>query len=85
LRRVVLLEALVVLALGCVLGTIAGVYGHLLGNRWLALTTGFPAAFSLEGMQALTTLATLGVVSVVIVAIAGSIAVRVPPAASFRE
>lgn len=85
LRRIVLLEALVVLALGCVLGTIAGVYGHLLGNRWLALTTGFPAAFSFEGVQAVTTLATLGIVSVAIVAIAGSIAVRVPPAASFRE
>jgi putative ABC transport system permease protein len=85
LRRIVLLEALVVLALGCVLGMVAGVYGHLLGNRWLALTTGFPAAFSFEGLQAITTVATLGVVSVAIVAIAGSIAVRVPPAASFRE
>jgi putative ABC transport system permease protein len=85
LRRVVLLEALVVLALGCVLGLVAGVYGHLLGNRWLALTTGFPASFSLEGVQALTTVATLGVVSVAIVAIAGSVAVRVPAAVSFRE
>jgi putative ABC transport system permease protein len=85
LRRVVLLEALIVLALGCVLGTVAGVYGHLLGNRWLALTTGFPASFSLEGVQALTTLGTLGLVAVAIVGVAGSIAVRVPPAASFRE
>ena len=85
LRRVVLLEASVVLGLGCMLGIAAGVYGHLLGNRWLALTTGFPAAFSLEAGQALRTLATLGVVAVAIVGVAGSIAVRVPPAASFRE
>lgn len=85
LRRVVLLEALIVLVLGCTLGTLAGVYGHLLGNRWLALTTGFPASFSLEGGQALTTLVTLGVVAIVIVGVAGSFAVRVSPSESFRE
>jgi putative ABC transport system permease protein len=85
LRRVVLLEALVVLLLGCVLGVVAGVYGHLLGNRWLASTTGFPARFSLEGVQALTTLATLGVVAFAIVGVTGSLAVRVSPADSFRE
>jgi putative ABC transport system permease protein len=85
LRRILLFEALFVLGLGCVLGTLAGVYGHLLGNRWLALTTGFPADFSLEGVQAVTTLATLGLVALAIVGVAGSVAVRVPPAASFRE
>lgn len=85
LRRVLLFEALVVLTLGGLLGLAAGVYGHLLGNRWLALTTGFPARFSLQGVQALTTLATLGCVAVAIVGLAGAIAVRVPPAASFRE
>lgn len=85
LRRVVLLEALVVLALGCILGMAAGIYGHLLGNHWLALTTGFPAAFSLQPTQALTTLATLGFVAVAIVSVAGAIAVRVPAATSFRE
>jgi putative ABC transport system permease protein len=85
LRRIVLFEALLVLALGCALGTVAGVYAHLLGNRWLALTTGFPAEFSLQGVQALTTLGTLGVAAIAIVAVAGTFAVRVAPAASFRE
>lgn len=85
LRRILLFEALLVLALGCALGTLAGAYGHLLGNRWLALTTGFPATFSLQGTQALTTLATLGVVAVAIVGVASAIAVRVPPSASFQE
>ncbi len=85
LRRIVVLEALVVLALGCGLGTLVGVYGHLLGNRWLALTTGFPAAFSLQVTQALTTLGVLALVAVAIVATAGTFAVRVPPSASFRE
>lgn len=85
LRRIVLLEVLVVLVLGCALGTLAGVYGHLLGNRWLARTTGFPADFSLEGGQALTTLALLGAVAVAIVGVAGSVAVRISPAESFRE
>ena len=85
LRRILLLEALVVLVLGCVLGTIAGAYGHLLGNRWLELATGFPADFSPQGIQALTTLGTLGAVAVAIVAVAGAVAVRVPASASFRE
>ena len=85
LRRILLLEAILVLALGCVLGTAAGVYGHLLGNRWLELTTGFPASFSLQGTQALTTLALLLCGAAAIVAVAGSVAVRVPPGASFRE
>jgi putative ABC transport system permease protein len=85
LRRVVLLEALVVLVTGSALGTAAGVYGHLLGNRWLSLTTGFPATFGLEGGQALRTLATIGVLAVAIVSVAASFAVRVSPAKSFRE
>jgi len=85
LRRVVLLEALIVLALGSTLGAVAGVYAHLLGNRWLSLTTGFPATFTLESGQALTTLATLGVLAVAIVGVTGSLAVRVAPTESFRE
>jgi putative ABC transport system permease protein len=85
LRRILLLEAILVLAVGCTLGTAAGVFAHLLGNRWLELTTGFPASFSLQGMQALTTLASIMCGAAAIVAVASFFAARVPPGASFRE
>lgn len=85
LRRILLLEAILVLTVGCAIGAVAGAFAHLLGNRWLELTTGFPASFSLQGMQALTTLVSIMGGAAAIVAVAGYFAARVPPGASFRE
>jgi putative ABC transport system permease protein len=85
LRRILLFEAVLVLAIGCALGVVAGVYGHLLGNRWLELTTGFPAPFALQGRQALFTLLSVTACASAIVAIAGYFAARVSARLSFRE
>jgi putative ABC transport system permease protein len=50
--RLLLLEAGVVLTIGCLAGLLAGVVGHALLGRWLTLTTGYPAPFALGVEQA---------------------------------
>jgi len=85
LRRILLLEAIVTLVVGCAVGALAGILGHRLGNRWLELTTGFPAPFSLQAMQALATLLAIVVGAGVIVAGVGWFAARVPTRLSFHE
>jgi putative ABC transport system permease protein len=85
LRRTVLFEAVLVILIGCVVGAAGGSGGHLLGNRWLELTTGFPAPYSIQVGETLATLATiLGGVALIVAAV-GAFAVRVPPGASFGE
>ncbi|HYV14754.1 MAG TPA: FtsX-like permease family protein [Conexibacter sp.] len=85
LRRILLLEAVLVLAIGCSLGAVAGVYGHLLGNRWLELTTGFPAPFSAQPSQTVATLGVITVGAAAFVAVAGYLAARVSARLSFQE
>ncbi|HKG03944.1 MAG TPA: FtsX-like permease family protein [Conexibacter sp.] len=85
LRRTLLLEAVLVLVVGCLVGAVGGAGGHMLGNRWLELTTGFPAPYSLQAAATLTTLLTILGGAAAIVAGVGAFAVRVPPGASFGE
>jgi len=85
LRRTLFFESVLVLLLGCVAGAIGGTGGHLLGNRWLELTTGFPAPYSLQIDETLTALATILCGVALIVATVGALAARVPPGASFGE
>lgn len=85
LRRTLVLEAVLILLLGCTIGALGGVGGHMLGNRWLELTTGFPAPFSLQADATLVTLAAILGGAAMIVAAVGVFAVRVPPGASFGE
>jgi putative ABC transport system permease protein len=84
LWRSLVLEGAVVLALGCAIGAVLGVYGHALANRYLQLATGFPAPFSLAGGQVLTALALVSGIALLVVAIPGWIATRVPARASFQ-
>lgn len=85
LRAVLLLEAGLVLFFGSALGLAAGTAGHLLGDRWLRVTTGFPAAFQLRPVAALTTAVLVVAGSLLIIAIPSYLAVRVPPATSFGD
>jgi putative ABC transport system permease protein len=85
LRRILLLETVVVLVLGCTLGVVAGSFAHLLGNRWLELTTGFPAPFSPQTGQALLTLLLITLCAGAVVAVTGSLASRVSARLSFNE
>ncbi|HEX5852975.1 MAG TPA: FtsX-like permease family protein [Solirubrobacteraceae bacterium] len=85
LWRSLLLESGIVLGIGCADGAVFGLYGHMLASRWLKLATGFPAPFSLDLAQVLSTLLLVGGIALTVVAIPGLSAARVSPRASFEE
>jgi len=85
LRRILMLEAFAVLSLGVGLGAVTGLVGHFLCDRWLEMTTGFPAPFSLQLDVALASAGPVILAAMIIVAIPGYLAARVPPALSFQS
>jgi len=85
LWRSLLLEGAIVLTLGCAVGAALGVYGHALASRYLELTTGFPAPLSFAGLQLLAALGSVGGIALLVVAIPGWVATRVPARTSFQE
>ncbi|HST56918.1 MAG TPA: ABC transporter permease [Solirubrobacteraceae bacterium] len=80
-----LLESAIVLSIGCAVGAVLGVYGHALASRWLKLTTGFPAPFSLGVVGVLLTFLFVAGIALAVVALPGFLASQVPPRASFQE
>jgi putative ABC transport system permease protein len=80
-----LLESAVMLVTGGAVGAVNGVYGHALASRWLNLTTGFPAPFSVGLPQVALTLALVAGIALVVIALPGLLAARVPPRASLHE
>lgn len=85
LWRGVLIESAVVLGIGCVDGAILGLYGHALADRYLRVSTSFPAPFSVGAVQVILTLLIVVGVSLAVVAIPGYSAAGVPPELSFQE
>ncbi len=85
LWRAILAESATLLAIGCVTGTILGVYGHALASHWLVRTTGFPAPFSWAWVQILATLGLVMGIALVVIALPGLSAARVPARESFQE
>jgi putative ABC transport system permease protein len=85
LWRALLLESTIVLGIGCVVGAIAGVYGHALASRWLRLETGFPAPFQVGAVRVLITLALLAALALAVIALPGLFASRAPARASLQE
>jgi len=85
LRRILLLEAAVSLTIGCLAGVAAGVAGHVLGDRWLRLTTGFPAHFSPQTVQALTIALFVMTGALLLVSLPGYFAVRIPSTTSMPD
>jgi putative ABC transport system permease protein len=85
LRRILLLEALTVVSLGAALGAAAGMLGHFLCDRWLELTTGFPAPFSLQLDVALASAGPVILAAIVFVAVPGYLATRVAPGMGFQS
>jgi putative ABC transport system permease protein len=79
------LESLIVLAVGYIDGTLLGLYGHALAGRWLQLTTGFPAPFSLGIQGMLGALVLVAGITLLVVALPGLSAARVPPRVGFQE
>ena len=85
LWRSLLLEGVTILTIGAVDGAIVGLYGHALADRFLRLNTGFPAPFSLSGLQIALTLLLLAGVSLAVLAWPGYSAAGVSTEASFQE
>lgn len=85
LWRSLLLEATIVLGVGCADGAALGVYGHALAGRWLKITTGFPAPFALGEIGLLLTIALLAGIALSVIAVPGLSAARVSPAVGFQE
>jgi putative ABC transport system permease protein len=85
LWRSLLIESLIVLCIGCADGVLLGFFGHALASRWLQQTTGFPAPFSLGGIQVLLTLGLLGGIALLVISLPGLRATRVSPRMSFQE
>lgn len=85
LWRALLLESAITVGVGCVIGGVVGVYGHALAGRWLTLTTGFPAPFSIAPSQVLVTLLLVTAVALAVIAIPGLAAARVPARAGFQD
>jgi putative ABC transport system permease protein len=85
LWRGLLVEIALLVTTGCVLGAAFGLYGQLLLTRWLRLTTGFPAPYSLAGPLALALLGLMAAITLTVTAIPGYLAARVSPSLSFHE
>jgi putative ABC transport system permease protein len=85
LWRALLLESLILLSIGCVDGVLLGVYGHALAGRWLKLTTGFPAPFSLGGLQVARTFLLVAGIAMAVIALPGLRAARVPAHVGLQE
>ena len=78
LWRVLLFETGLVLGTGCFTGALMGIYGHLLGNRWLQFSTGYPAPFSVTTWQTVSTCLVVGVAAIAVTAVPGWFVSRAP-------
>ncbi len=85
LWRLLILEAGIVLATGCLAGVAAGTLGHLLLARWLAQTTGYPAPFQLGPVQILTIAGAVLVAALALIAIASAKAANVDRTLALNE
>jgi putative ABC transport system permease protein len=85
LWRSVLLESAILLTIGCSVGAAFGLYAHAIGTRYLRVSTGFPAPFSVGAVQIVITLVLLGGISLAVIALPGMAAARVSPTTAFQE
>jgi len=85
LWRALLVESVLLLGVGCVMGAIFGLYGEQLLDRALNATTGFPVASSVGIGVALLSLAVVIAIAGVVATIPGYLAARVPVDAAFRD
>ncbi len=83
--RMLMIEAGIVITAGCVTGGATGIYAQALMDRYLRLTTGFPAPFTPAGWQTVEVVLLVLAVALPAVAIPAYIASRVPPRLAFQE
>jgi len=85
LWRALIVESSLLLAVGCAIGAVFGIYGEQLLGRALNSVTGFPVVESVSATVALFSLLVVSLVAGVIAAIPGWFAAAVPADAAFRE
>jgi putative ABC transport system permease protein len=85
LWRSMLFETGLLVSVGCLVGAVLGIYGHLLAGRFLRTTTGFAAPFGVEASQLVLSIGLVVGVALAMSAVPGYLAAGVPPRASFRE
>ncbi len=77
LWRTLVFESAILLLAGSLIGAIWGLYAQLLGSHFLAVVTGFPIVFNVEGVAAITGFALVSPVAVAILAVPGYFAASV--------
>ena len=85
LWRTILLEGLLLLAVGCMTGGLFGLYGQQLLDRALANVINFPVVYSVAFLTAFVSLVIVTLAAAVIVAIPGYLAAGVPPAVALQD
>jgi putative ABC transport system permease protein len=85
LWRTILLESLLLLAVGCLLGAVLGLYGQQLLDRALANVINFPVVYSIAGLAALASVAVVSASALLIIAVPGYLAAGVPPAVALED
>ncbi len=85
LRRVLLIEAVLVLAAGCVTGALAGVYGQFVIDAYLRHVTGFPVAEAGAALRPVEVFALVLGAALALAALSGWRASNVPPALALAE
>jgi putative ABC transport system permease protein len=85
LWRTILMESILLLAVGCFAGAIFGLYGQQLLDRALANVINFPVVYSVAFVSALVSLAIVTAAAAAIVAIPGYLAAGVAPAVALQD
>jgi putative ABC transport system permease protein len=85
LRRILMIEALLMLSAGCISGAIAGIYGQVVIDGYLEHVTGFPVASLAASGRPFEILAVVIVIVLLIAAVPGWSASRVSPTLALDE
>jgi putative ABC transport system permease protein len=85
LRRILLVESVLMLGAGCLTGAIAGIYGQVVVDSYLEHVTGFPVASVSVSGRPLAIFAIVVAVVLAIVAGPGWLGSRVPPTLALEQ
>jgi putative ABC transport system permease protein len=85
LRRLLLIQVLLMLAAGCVTGAAAGIFGEVAIDGYVIHVTGFPIAGSLVGQRTFEIILLIVFAVLVVAIIPGWIVSRVPPELALAE
>jgi putative ABC transport system permease protein len=85
LWRMILLESLLLLGVGCLSGAIFGVYGQQLADRALASVINFPVVYSVGPLTALGSLSLVTATALAILAIPGYLAASVSATLALQD